>query len=193
MHDVLDRNLNATPQWRARPGRSSIPMNRWGEDHWGLLAYLDHCAAERQGGIEWHKVRLSRRNWPMLWAARDPYATVPGEDAADAHGLKLAAPVETLRGYCEADALMDLVEHGLVVIEMPPVSITGASYLRPDGHALNRPSPDEPVTGEVEQALMPWARFTLTPQGQTLADAVWRHSLDGNALAEFTPGLEGSR
>ncbi|MFE0472413.1 hypothetical protein ACFW2V_12435 [Streptomyces sp. NPDC058947] len=189
---MLDRVLTGAPQWRDRPGRVVIPMDRWGEDHWGLLVHVESRVVDDHGHIDWNRLSLSRRNWPMLWAARNPYGTTVSKDAADEHGLRLKAPdgsCLTLFGCCEGDALMDLVEAGLVTIEMPQVSSTGQSYLRPDGHALNDPSPSEPVTGRVEWALMPWARFTLTDQGWTLAGAARRHRDNGGKYVSFTPDL----
>lgn len=179
-------------KWRDREGRQRSPHEHWGRDHWDLLAYVETRVTERQGQLDWNHLRLSRRNWPMLWAARNPWETPPPEDAADKYDLRLRAAdgsIEVVKGHCEADALMDLVDQGLVVIEMPPVSSTGQSYLRPDGHALSDPSPYEPVTGRVEWALMPWARFSLTERGWLAASRLRQHlSVDKDYSRFSMPG-----
>lgn len=179
---ALDKTRREAPQWRDRTGRTPIPRERWGTDHRSLLLYVESRVTEYQGRIDWNHLTLSRRNWPMLCAARNRYESVGSEDAADRYGLRLKAAdgtVETAKGTCEGDALMDLVDAGLVEIEMPPISSTGRSYLRPDGHAMNMPSPAEPVTGHVEWLLMPWARFKLTNRGWELAGSLRRHKGDG--------------
>lgn len=192
---VLDKILNGAPQWRDRPGRNSIPMERWGQDHWALLVLIDVRATDHHGLVDWNKLTLSRKNWPMLWAARNPYATAPAKDAADEYGLRVRTSdggQMTLLNCCEGDALMDLVEAGLVTIDMPPVSPTGRSYLRPDGHALSDPSPQDLLTGRTEGSLMPWARFGLTPHGRELASAVRQHRAEGGAYRTFEPPQIGS-
>lgn len=187
------RETTERPQWRDREDREHISHERWGRDHWSLLAHVESRAVDDSGRIDWNQITLSRRNWPMLWAARNPWATQPVWDAADQFGLRLkpighARISNILFGHCGADALMDLVDHGLVAIEMPPVSRTGQSYLRPDGIGLNEPLPHEPVTGTVERALMPWARFSLTDRGWDVASRLRRFK-SGNEYEQFSmPG-----
>lgn len=188
----LEEILTEAPEWRDRRNRKSIPMHRWGKDHWSLLAYVETRATSYCGQLDWNHLTLSRRNWPMLYAARKPYGSSFGEDAADLYGLRLKplrhpGVFETVKGHCDADALMDLVEAGLVRIEMPPVSPTGRSYLRPDGHALNEPSPEGPVTGHLEWLLMPWARFRLTDPGWKVAGELRRFLADGGTVGAFAP------
>lgn len=190
MSTVLDKIRSEAPQWRDRVGRTPIPMDRWSKDHWSLLVYVEGRVVNKHGLIDWNNLTLSQSHWPMLWAARNQWASPSSEDAADKYGLRLRSTegaIETVKGCCEGDALMDLMDAGLVTVTMPPLSSTGKSYLRPDGHALNDPSPDEPVTGRVEWALMPWARFGLTEQGWELAAAVRRHRGNGGKMATFVP------
>jgi hypothetical protein len=184
----LDKALDGPPEWRDRPDRPKIPHTRWGKDHWSTFAFVEDRVRRYKGGIAWDRVMISRRQWPMLYAAKktDP----GGEDAAEKYGLRLApmrhpAIFETMKGVCEVDALMDLVDEGLVTITMPPLSSTGRSYLRPDGHALNDPTPGVPVTGHVEWLLMPWAQFGLTERGWKVATALARHEAGGATFALF--------
>lgn len=184
--------IPGTPQWRDREGRERVSHERWGGDHWSLLARVEGRAVDHHGRIDWNTILVSRRNWPMLWAARNPWERQPPWDAADRYGLRLkpALPSHSrianiLPNHCGADALMDLVDHGLVAIEMPPLSETGRSYLRPDGIALNDPLPEDPLTGAVEWALMPWARFSLTEHGWDVASRLRRFK-SRNEYAQFS-------
>lgn len=191
----LEEVLTRAPEWRDRTGRTAIPMRRWGLDHWSLLLYVETRVTDCRGQLDWNHLTLSRRNWPMLHAARNPWESDSSEDAADAYGLRLRplrhpGIFETMKGHCEADALMDLVEAGLVTIQMPPVSSTGNSYLRPDGHALDEPSPKGLITGHTEWLLMPWARFRLTEYGWTVAEKLRRFKADGGLVALFTAPQE---
>lgn len=195
MRTTIASVKNGAPQWFDRSTRKVIPVEQWGRSHWDLLIHVEGRAVDHHGGINWDLLTLSQRNWPMLYAARTPWESAPVRDAADQYGLVLRGPdgeeVSAL-GYCDGDALMDLVDAGLVTVAMPPVSPTGNSYLRPDDLPLSSPSPLEPVTGHVLWLLMPWARFGITSKGWELVGAVRRHKADGGSLGTFVPDVEGS-
>ena len=174
---------NDKPEWRERKDRERIASSRWGKDHWSLFAYVEIMVRTRNGLLDWDSVGISAKNWPMLYNAkkRPPFSS---GDQAEKYGLRLKGG-ESLKGVCEADALMDLVDAGLVTITMPPLSSTGNSYLRPDGHALNDPSPRQPLTGLVEWMLMPWARFGLTETGWSVGVELAKHKSAGGTFASF--------
>jgi len=193
------------PKWQDREERMRITPDRWGKDHWSLLYFVETEVAEHKGKIDWRRVGLSARHWPMLWAARDNprfagHEPTPGRytsmsgDAADKFGLRLkhvdGKPV-TLYGHCEGDALMDLVDAGLVTIEMPPVSEDGESYLASNGRPIpdkEAPVPADLCTGMVEWQMMPWARFRLTERGRLVANELREYrSEDGATWSKFSP------
>lgn len=197
---------SAAPEWQMREDREQITPDRWGKDHWSLLGYVESVEVEYRGRIDWRRLTLSARNWPMLWAARDMprFAgheptpgrfTTPlsGQDAADQYGLRLRRinnePVK-LYGHCEADALMDLVDAGLVTITMPGVSEDGEYFLKPNGRPLNDEDAPRPglMTGFTEWQLMPWARFRLTEKGREVANELRAHKAkDGATWSNFDP------
>lgn len=184
----MEEILGEAPEWRDRSSRPRIPHVRWGKDHWSLFAYVGYVVREESGRIDWDHVMISRSHWPMLYAAKK--SPPGGEDCAGKYGLRLAPQghldtAEVMKGVCEADALMDLVDEGLVTITMPPHSSTGNSYLRPDGHAMIDPSPHQPVTGHVEWLLMPWARFGLTERGWLVGKELAQHRAHGGLFARF--------
>lgn len=179
------------PQWQDRPERERIGPERWGKSHWSLLGYVDERVVNWHGLLDWDKVQVSRKHWPMLYAARKTaqIGFGPFKDGAE-YGLRLKPPAHgdhgvILADHCEVDALMDLVDAGLVTVDMPKVSQTGQSYLRPDGHALSDPSPRDLLTGHVEWLLMPWAKFGLTERGWQVAAALRRHKGAGGVFARF--------
>lgn len=188
----LQKIIDAGPAWRDRGARKPVGPERWGRDHISVLVLIECRAVDNHGRIDWNHLTISRRNWPMLWMNRSATCR-PAEDhadAADKYGLRLRpgtgvgaqkkAPV--LLGHCEADAIMDLVDAGLVTITMPPVSQDGEHYLKPNGMVLADPVPAEFPTGRVEWDLMPWARFGLTDLGWTLAHRARRHRVEGGGL-----------
>lgn len=187
------------PQWQDRPDRDHTGPHLWGKDHWALLGFVDSRIVNYHGLLDWDHVQVSQRHWPMLWAARKSVRYglgVPSKDGAE-YGLRLR-PDETgrallLENHCEVDALMDMADAGLLTITMPPVSSSGQSYLRPDGHALNDPSPRDLVTGHIEWLLMPWAKFGLTERGWQVSAALRRHKGDGGKFAEFVIPAEVGR
>jgi hypothetical protein len=185
--------MNAAPEWQAREDREQIAPERWGKDHWSLLGYIENVEVDHHGRITWDRLTLSQKNWPMLWAARNPHSSLGGGDAADMYGLRLRRvndePV-TLYGHCEADALMDMVEAGLVTITMPGVSEDGEYFLKPSGRPLDGEDDPRPglMTGHTEWMLMPWARFRLTEKGREIANELRAHKAnDGATWSSFEP------
>lgn len=180
------------PQWQERTGRERVAMARWGRDHWSLLIYVDERVVNWHGLLDWNQVQVSQRNWPMLWGAR-VYGHSDPKDGAD-YGLRLkpdedGRPV-VLAEHCQVDALMDLIDEGLVTLRMSAISASGQSFLRPDGHALSTPTPHGLITGHVEWLLMPWAKFGLTERGWGVSAALRRHKGGGGKFADFEASKE---
>lgn len=173
-------------------------MNRWGTDHWELLFYVESVVVGDKGRVGWQHLMLSKRNWPTLHAVRSSCVESFGDtDAADEFGLHLRSGADNepvvLYGHCEADALMDLVDAGLVTITMPGLSEDGKYFLKPDGHTLDGEDDPRPgfMTGLTEWQLMPWARFGLTGQGRTIANELRAHrSADGATWSNFEPSAK---
>lgn len=191
----MEEILAEGPQWQDRPDRERIPVDRWGKSHWALLGFIDDRVVRWSGLIDWDHVQVSRKHWPMIYAAkkRVQFGFESAKDGAE-YGLRLKLdendrPV-LLDGHCEVDALMDLVDAGLVTLQMPKISASGQSYLRPDGHALNDPSPSDLLTGRIEWLLMPWAKFGFSELGWTVAAALRRHKGDGGVYARFEMPVE---
>ncbi len=188
----LEEIMNEGPQWQDRPDREHVAPERWGKSHWALLVSVDHRVVTAHGAMDWDRVQVSQRHWPMLWAARTLVQHGLGGGMRDGaeYGLRLKSDedgrAEMLADHCEVDALMDLVDAGLVTLEMPRVSASGKSYLRPDGHALPDPSPRDLLTGHVEWLLMPWAKFGLTERGWDVSAALRKHKGAGGLFAQFT-------
>ena len=187
---TIDEITKEGPQWHDRPDREHVTPERWGKTHWSLLGRVDERVVNWHGGIDWDKIGVSQRHWPMLYAARKTtqYGLGGSKDGAE-YGIFLK-PNENGRAvvlpdHCEVDALMDLIDSGLVTLQMPKLSSSGLSYLRPDGHALNDPSPRDLLTGHVEWLLMPWAKFGMTELGWDVSAALRRHKGAGRKFAEF--------
>ncbi len=179
------------PQWQDRPDREHTAPDRWGKSHWALLGYIDHRVVDAHGLLDWNYLQVSQRHWPMIWGARTTARYDLGGPSLDGaeYGLRLKPDedgrAEILADHCEVDALMDLVDAGLVTLDMPKVSASGKSYLRPDGHALSDPVPSDLLTGHVEWLLMPWAKFGLTERGWEVSAALRRHKGAGGVFARF--------
>lgn len=188
---TLEEIIQEGPQWQDRPERERIGPERWGKTHWSLLGYVDGRVVESHGLLDWDRIGVSQRHWPMLWQARATvqYGLGVSKDAAE-YGIFLKPDedgrAEVLADHCEVDALMDLRDAGLITLGMPRKSATGQSYLRPDGHALNDPTPHDLPTGHVEWLLMPWAKFGLTERGWDISAALRRHKGAGGKFAQFT-------
>ncbi|MFH0246428.1 hypothetical protein ACGRHY_29315 [Streptomyces sp. HK10] len=183
--------------WRDRAGRTPVPPERWGRDHWRLLAYVETRTVDHHGLLRWDHLTLSHTNWPSLYAARAWTNRDYSHDAGETHPLRLRGSADgapgVLPGHCEADALMDLADAGLITIEMPRPDAGGDYFLKPDGRPLagqEYPSPRF-TTGLAELQLMPFARFRLTDRGRAVADALRAHKAAGGAWSAFEPTRMG--
>jgi hypothetical protein len=166
-------------------------MDQWGRDHFSLLLFVETRVVDYRGRIDWDCVGVSRRNWPMLHSARRRLSNDrTSGDCADLYPLRLRGhttenSVQHI-GHCEADALMDLRDAGVLVITMPKVDPERKVYLKPDGRT---PLPVQArpgfTTGLVEWELMPWAKFSLTETGTALAARLREHRGSGLAVAAF--------
>lgn len=188
----LEQLMAQPPEWTDRTNRPKISIDRWGRDHWNLFSYIHSRIAGYSGLLDWRHVGISSSHWPMLWAARvilGPYASA--DDYAELYGLRLkeADDRETvLKGVCEVDALMDMVDAGLITITMPPPDKDGAHFLKPDGSPLRGDDSPSPrfVTGQAEWKLMPWAKFGLTSRGWRVIQAWSEHrGTDGATCSNF--------
>src|ERR1044072_1921100 len=109
------------PQWQDRPDRERDGPDRWGKSHWALLGNVDERMVKWHGLLNWDHIQVSRKHWPMLYAARKTAQVGfgPSKDGAE-YGLRLKPSAHDdraviLADHCEVDALMDLVDAGLVI------------------------------------------------------------------------------
>ena len=187
----------AAPRWRDRPDRTPVPMAQWGRDHWSLLAYLETRDVDHGGQIGWEHLTLSAAHWPALYAARRGPLDLHSADAAQAYPLRIKdenGEDSIAEGHCEGDALADLVDHGLVAVDMPAPSADGTAFVRPGG----RPLPDAGplpglLTGYAEATLAAFARYRLTADGRRLAAQLRAHLAAGQSTSTFTPKLTASQ
>lgn len=191
----LERLMSHQPEWQARSDRPKITPDRWGRDHWKLFGRVHGRIAEHDGLIDWRYVGISLGHWTMLWQARDqdtaPVDFTSRGDFAELYGLRLkridGEPV-TLMGVCEVDALMDMVDAGLVTIQMPRADKDNRYFLKPNGFPLKDERYPHPsfMTGLGEWMLMPWAKFDFTDHGWRVAQAWSEHeNSDGATYSNF--------
>jgi hypothetical protein len=201
--ETLTATVTAGPAWQTRESREQITYDRWGKDHGQALNEVAYAVRQRSGHMDWSKLTISQRNWPSLFAAKGKLRCDSfGEDAADKYGLRLGLASEGIRlfGHCQGDALMDLADHGLITITMPPVSDDGEHYLKPNGHPLrdDHPVPADLPTGFGELQLMPWAKFGMTERGWDVVHTLDRlisvgHAPTWNAFFKDTLGPSTGR
>lgn len=171
-----------------RLGRMPVPMDRWHKNHWSTLSYLEVCEVDCHGVVDWDHISVSERNWGSFYEARSAMAKGGfGKDAAD-HGL----PVRTEPGkalvyedHCEVDAIMDMVDAGLLVIELPKLAESGDYYLKPNGTPLSRPGDPDPADEPDDMDLLPYGAFRLTERGREITNRLRKHKADGKNYAAF--------
>ena len=103
-----------------------VPIDRFGHDHWKLLAYVDSYAA-REGGLDRRRLRCNPQRHPRLASIHTPRNWNPH------HGTRLKPDEEgeqQLPEHDDWDCLHDLEAAGLVEI----LSLTnGYARLTPEG------------------------------------------------------------
>lgn len=191
------------PEWQDREGRTKVGPEYWGTDHWSLFRQVATEFAARGGKVNWDRLTVSRKNWPMLWAERSQMARGPFAYDGSEYGVRLkrinrialkggSVTQHVLDDHCGVDALCDLVDHGVVERRMPTVSVSGEYYLNPAGNPMKgdgMPRPGDLTTGHVEWMLMPYAKFTLSQRGfRILAHLARFEAADENAAwTDFNP------
>lgn len=151
---------------------TAVPMEKWGKDHWSLLAYVeDRCVNGRAidgvgnvGEIDKRRVRANEQTHPLLavnssavkwnesWGSRlrGYFAFADRADPAKAEAAGFQ-----LRAHDDWDCLDDLEAAGLVdILSM--------------------------INGYV----------TMTPKGQAMAAQLREHKTNGGQFASFEPTLQ---
>lgn len=185
------------PEWQDRQARQRIGPKLWGRTHWSLFEQVGTTFAGRAGLVDWDRITVSAKHWPMLWAARSVLSSSAfGKDGAD-YGIQLKradGQVNKLDGHCDVDVLMDLVDHGVVEMRMPYPNADHTYYVKPSGMPLRdraMPRPSDPTTGHVEWLLMPFAKFTLTQRGFRILAELAEYKKDETATwSGFEPSRE---
>ncbi|MER6605976.1 hypothetical protein ABT282_08670 [Streptomyces sp. NPDC000927] len=180
-------------KWNDRPNRTRVPMNQWSKSHWSTLAYVEDRTVNDQGLICWDHLTVSHANWPFLFAARARTNQDTTYDAGKQYPLVLRShpggTPNVVPGHCEVDALMDMVDAGLIKIQMPKTNADGSYFLKPNGQPLTGDEWASPkfATGFDEARLMAWASFSLTERGREIANELRAWKASGEQYATFEP------
>ena len=106
-------------------------MEEWGKDHWSLLAYLETCQVDAEGGTaQYHIGRLSCNNKKPVGSGA-PMARPVWDDK---YSTRLKGGVMAEAGYDDFDCLNDLEDEGLL-LQLSSI-INGIFRLTPKGIAL---------------------------------------------------------
>lgn len=188
-------------------GTTSVPMARWGKDHWTTFAYVETRWVDHRGMLGHDQMRCDRRRHPMFYAAKwrtiafgsdmdgGRYPTRLKTETVDADGRW---GVAELAGHDDYDCLGDAIREGLIEVTMPRLREPhGAIYVDawdrpvrvPGGEVID---PALPVTGMIESWLMTAASYGLTERGRMVAGELRAHLAVTRLSHQFMPsGEEG--
>ncbi len=85
-----------------------IPIEKWGEDHWSTLAYLETCAVDQHGNIDNRRMRCN----PRLHRGFTHSASFSGNP--DAYPTQLHSGVE--HNHDDWSCAEDMVASGLIAL-----------------------------------------------------------------------------
>lgn len=178
---------------------SPVPINRFGKDHWSTLAYIETRVVDYRGVLNADHMRISSRRHPMLLAMK-PRARALGtiSDGAD-YPTRLKTETvnpetgrfesENLPEHDDYDCVDDLIAAGLLTVDLPRIKngVFVDAYDKPcvdtDGAVIRA----DFVTGMVEQTLMAYATFKLTPKGLAVAAELRAFKGLGGTFHQFMP------
>lgn len=105
-----------------RWNQKSVPMDRWGKDHWTTLLYLETRAVNYRGKIAPEKMRTSRRNRHLAGIVHGQ-ANVMGVDQYPTRLVPTQAErakynsVDLIGGHDDWECMYDMADAGLLTFE----------------------------------------------------------------------------
>jgi hypothetical protein len=100
-----------------------IPIEKWGKDHWSLLAYIETCCVDQNGHFELTRIRVNPGTHPLL---------AVGMLSARKWGPVCNTVLNDntlLYGHDDVDCLDDLEEAGMIEIYSLVNGIAGLTPL----------------------------------------------------------------
>lgn len=159
---------NPTPAYEP-VGDDRVPMERWGQDHWSTLGYLECRIVDHKGRISHAHMRCHGRRHPIMFAAKGNLGMV-----GDGSQFPTRLRDGELADHDDYDCVDDMIAAGLVTVTLQDA---------PAGTL---------VTGLVEAELMTRATYALTPRGQDIAGQLRAHKGNGGNWHTFEPSLSAS-
>ena len=194
-HGQIDPGLS----W-PEPDIETVPLERFGKDHWTTFLYLESCAVDSRGMLDFDRLRVSSGRHPGL-AIQGRRGASCGISAGGDYPTRLkgAGPdendhyeVELLSGHDDIDCNNDLISAGLVEVTVPSIDAESDVYLDAYGRAVKsldgevvRPSF---TTGLLEDDVIARSSFSLSERGHELASELRRFEAEGQASHHFVPG-----
>ena len=103
--------------------KQTIPMDRWGKDHWTTLLYLETVCVDRHGKIEPEKMRTSRRNWRLAGMVHGQANIMPKDKyptrlkPVQAERAKYDR-VDLIGGHDDWECMHDMADLGLLTFKV---------------------------------------------------------------------------
>jgi hypothetical protein len=135
-------------------------MSEWGKDHWSTLAYIETCAVEHQA-IDDQKMRADGMAYPTHLRG---FGSDPKRIEID---------------HSDWDCVLDLIAAGLLRPE------PGTNPHR--RHPLNNDPKSRLALRALPAAQRKIDRYTLTPTGRTIVNALREYKAAGGNFATFVP------
>lgn len=186
------------PSWDLRTAES-VPMARWGKDHWTTFAYVETRVVDHRGMLSHDQMRCDADRHPAFYGAR---RRVISPDLASRHyptRLKTEQPgpdgtwgAVELWGHDDYNCLNDAITEGLVEVRMPVAREPHHDvFLDALGHVVRIPGGEVIsgglVTGLTEMWLMTAASFGLTERGRAVAGELRAHMAVIRRSHQFQP------
>ena len=188
-----------------------IPVEKWGKDHWSMLAYIDTRIVDHHGILDYDHLRINARLHPAAAAAgpkksvsysgggcSQEYPTlIKGEQTEDGKWTVVKIP-----DHDDINCIIDILQAGFLTCTMPTPVPEKNCFIDAAGHIVREDSsiyvdrgiaasgayiPISLVTGMGEDILSFSASFSLTPTGQAVCAKLREHKGHGGTFHSFQP------
>jgi hypothetical protein len=120
------------------PGKN-IPVDKWGKDHWSLLAYIETCCVDQKGHFELVRIRVNPYTHPLCAVGMLSHRKwKPDYDTLLNDGTRLI-------NHDDIDCLDDLEVAGMVFIKS---LVNGFAYLTPLGITVSAKLREYKIAGK---------------------------------------------
>lgn len=117
-----------------------IPVEKWGKDHWSLLAYIETCCVDQEGHFELVRIRVNPNTHPLCAVGKlSPRKWMPSYGTILNDGT-------VLEEHDDINCLNDLEKAGMIYVKS---LVNGFAQLSPLGIKVSALLREHKIAGKM--------------------------------------------